>query len=77
MNDFHLAAVGFALAAVVFVVAAVRSGHEREHRVWMAVGGALLAVMFGLVFYDLGSIIQRLQEGLEQFGSDLEELPQP
>jgi hypothetical protein len=77
MNDFHLAALGFGAAAGVFITAALRSGREREHRVWMAVGCALLAVMFGLVFYDLGSIVQRIQEGFEQFGSDLGEVPSP
>lgn len=79
MNDFHLAALGFAVSAVVFIVAAVRSGdqHQREHQVWMAVGAALLAAMFAVVFYDLGNVVARLQEGLAQFGSDLSDLPQP
>jgi hypothetical protein len=77
VNDFHLAALGFGLAAGVFITAALRSEHEREHRIWMAVGCAMLAVMFGLVFYDLGNMIQGLQEGLQQFGQDLEGIPSP
>jgi hypothetical protein len=79
VNDFQLAALGFAASAVVFIIAAVRSGdqHQREHQVWLAIGAALLAAMFAVVFYDLGNIVDRLQEGLAQFGSDLNDLPQP
>jgi hypothetical protein len=76
LNDFQLAGLGFAAVAVVFIIAAVRSGREREHRVWMAVGAAIVAAMFALVFWDLGTILDRLQQGLEEFGQDLGQLPE-
>jgi hypothetical protein len=76
VNDLHLAAVGGAIAALLFIVAAVRSAREREHRIWMAAGCAFLAGMFAVVFYDLGNIVQNLTEGLERFSQDLGELPQ-
>ena len=68
MNGLRIAALVGVIAELVFIIAALRSGEQREHRIWIASGLALLAAMFAIGFYDLGNLLQQLHQDVEQLG---------